>query len=35
MTNGAGYLSEDDCRLAGLIDVVSEKTVRGHLPAGR
>ena len=36
MTNGArpawGYLSEDDCRLADLIDLVSEKTDAAHYP---
>jgi hypothetical protein len=36
MTNGAGpargYLGEDDCRLADLIDLVSEKTDAAHYP---
>ena len=36
MTNGArpawGYLNEDDCRLADLIDLVSEKTDAAHYP---
>jgi hypothetical protein len=36
MTNGAdpawSYLSEDDCRLADLIDLVSEKTDAAHYP---
>jgi hypothetical protein len=38
MTNGAGpargYLSEDDCRLADLIDLAREKTDAVHYPYG-
>jgi hypothetical protein len=34
MTNGAapGYLAADDCRLADLIDLVSEKTEQAGYP---